>query len=226
MWVSMISTHSNGWTGKPISRVGGASPPARPSDIGGKLAAVRRASKGSACTKTGRAGMDKSFITIALFLGLTGCATIISGKHQDVQVISSPHGAKACTNGQCITTPGSFTLRKDTNYVIVIEKDGYISETVMLTSGVGGAVAGNILLGGIIGGAVDMASGAAYKLYPETVNVALRSMPGAPGDDFPPTSARSPSGQQRSTQPIPQPVVVEAPAAEVTPAVVKEVVQE
>ena len=40
----------------------------------------------------------------------------------------------------------------------------------------GGAVAGNLLLGGIIGGGVDMATGAAYKLYPETVNVALRQI--------------------------------------------------
>jgi hypothetical protein len=53
-------------------------------------------------------------------------------------------------------------------------KDGYVSETVTLTSGVGGTVAGNILLGGIIGGGIDMASGAAYKLYPETINIALR----------------------------------------------------
>jgi len=57
----------------------------------------------------------------------------------------------------------------------VVEKDGYISETVMLTSGVGSAVVGNIILGGLIGGGIDMATGAAYKLYPETVNVALRS---------------------------------------------------
>ena len=58
--------------------------------------------------------------------------------------------------------------------MVIIEKDGYVSETVTLTSGVGGAIAGNILLGGIIGGGIDMASGAAYKLYPETVNIALR----------------------------------------------------
>ncbi len=46
------------------------------------------------------------------------------------------------------TTPGSFTLRKDTNHVVVLEKEGYSSETVTLTSGVGPAVAGNIILGG------------------------------------------------------------------------------
>lgn len=117
-----------------------------------------------------------------------GCATIISGRHQDVQVISSPSGAKVCTSGQCITTPGSLTLRRDTNHVILIEKDGYISETVMLTSGVGPAVAGNIILGGLIGGGIDAATGALYKLYPETVNVALRQIGSIP----PPTTAGKP----------------------------------
>ncbi len=47
-------------------------------------------------------------------------------------------------------------------------------ETVTLTSGVGPAVAGNIIFGGLIGGGIDAASGAMYKLYPEMVNVALR----------------------------------------------------
>lgn len=116
---------------------------------------------------------------IILALGLaavlpTACATIISGKHQEVQVISSPSGAKASTSGQTIITPGTFTLRRDTNHVIAIEKEGYISETVTLTSGVGPAVAGNIIFGGLIGGGIDAATGALYKLYPETVNVALR----------------------------------------------------
>jgi hypothetical protein len=83
----------------------------------------------------------KTALVAAVLIPLTGCATIISGRHQDVQVISSPHGAKACTCGQCVTTPGSFTLRKDTNHVMLIEKPGYMSETVTLTSGVGGAIA-------------------------------------------------------------------------------------
>jgi hypothetical protein len=67
-----------------------------------------------------------------------------------------------------------------------------MSETVTLTSGVGGAIAGNLILGGIIGGGIDMASGAAYKLYPETINVALRPDPRSeptPGDDYHPKAS-------------------------------------
>jgi hypothetical protein len=51
----------------------------------------------------------KEIIVLIGIVTLTGCATFISGRHQDVQVISSPSGAKACSEGQCITTPRTFT---------------------------------------------------------------------------------------------------------------------
>jgi hypothetical protein len=66
-------------------------------------------------------------------------------------------------------------LRRDTNHVILIEKQGYLSETATLTSGMGPAVAGNIIFGGLIGWGIDAASGAQYKLYPETINISLRA---------------------------------------------------
>jgi len=140
---------------------------------------------------------------LVLIVGLVsflqaGCATIISGRHQEVQIISSPSGAKACTGGQCVTTPGTFTLRRDTNHAIAIEKDGYVSESVILTSGVGPAVAGNIIFGGLIGGGIDAASGALYKLYPETVNVALRQPGFTPTSTTPEKTPKAP--QEKSDQ--------------------------
>ena len=110
-----------------------------------------------------RMSHGSKFISVfVVALVFCGCATIISGRHQDVQVISSPSGAKSSTGGQSITTPGSLTLRRDTNHVILIEKEGYISETATVSSGVGPAVAGNIILGGLIGGGIDAATGALY----------------------------------------------------------------
>lgn len=150
--------------------------------------------------------MIKILGIVAVVLLQSGCATIISGRHQDVPVISSPHGAKACTSGQCVTTPGSFTLRRDANHIVVVEKDGYLPETVTLTSGVGAAVAGNLIFGGIIGGGIDMASGAAYKLYPETLNVALRQNPGsANAGDLQPTPGTEP--QRTTPDALPQPTI-------------------
>ena len=54
--------------------------------------------------------------------------------------------------------------------------DGCQSQQVVVQSVLGGTFAANLLLGGIIGGVVDFASGAAYRLVPETVTVTLREL--------------------------------------------------
>ena len=41
----------------------------------------------------------KELMLLMAIVTFTGCATIISGRHQDVQVLSSPQGAKACAEG-------------------------------------------------------------------------------------------------------------------------------
>lgn len=50
---------------------------------------------------------------------------------------------------------------------------GYRSAYVLVQSRTGGAVAGNVLLGGLIGGVVDGANGSTNHLYPNPVNVRL-----------------------------------------------------
>ncbi len=120
-----------------------------------------------------------------LALLASGCATITVGRHQEVQVTTAPSGAKASTEGQSITTPGTFNLLRNTNHVIVIEKEGYLNETVTLTSGVGPAVAGNLLFGRLIGTGIDAATGAMYKLSPEAVNVELKPASLSAADEKP-----------------------------------------
>ncbi len=58
--------------------------------------------------------------------------------------------------------------------MVTIEKDGYQSESVAITKSMGGAVAGNIIAGGLVGWGVDAVSGAQYNLNPTTVNVRLQ----------------------------------------------------
>ncbi len=120
--------------------------------------------------------MKIRYVLVLTWLALSpiGCATILVGRHQEIQVASLPPGAKASTEGQDITTPGTFNLLRNTNHVIVIEKEGYLPETVTLTSGVGAAVAGNLLFGRLIGTGIDAATGAMYRLSPEAVNVELK----------------------------------------------------
>jgi hypothetical protein len=58
--------------------------------------------------------------------------------------------------------------------MITLEKEGFESESVAITKSMGGAVAGNIIAGGLVGWGVDAVSGAQYNLHPETVNVRMR----------------------------------------------------
>ncbi len=101
----------------------------------------------------------------------SGCATIATGKYQNIHVTSEPPGAKVrADNGMSITTPGSFDLLRNQNHTLVAEYSGSDPQQKELKHGVQGWFWGNILLGGIIGGVVDVASGSCDKLIPDKVH--------------------------------------------------------
>ena len=105
-----------------------------------------------------------------------GCASIIHGAVQSVQVKSNPSGAvvRVNLNNMATTTPSVLTLdRKEVGYVLTFEKEGYKPVEVSLRRTLGGWVFGNIIFGGLIGIVIDFSSGSAYKLTPGEVDVAL-----------------------------------------------------
>ena len=65
-------------------------------------------------------------------------------------------------------------LKRKFDHIAEISKEGYQKETVNIKSVLSGAVAGNIIAGGLIGWGVDAASGAQWRLVPETINLRLR----------------------------------------------------
>jgi Short C-terminal domain/PEGA domain len=116
-----------------------------------------------------------SLIVVSLcFFAFCGCATIIHGTTQDVPVSTKPEGATAKeSGGQECTTPCKLTLKRKEDHAITIHKDGYQEQMVTCQHVVSGAVAGNILAGGLIGWGVDAMSGGQYRLVPETISVEL-----------------------------------------------------
>ena len=119
-------------------------------------------------------------LACGLGFGAGGCATIVNGKTQDIAIATNPPGATCyIDSGQTVVTPSSVNLRRNKDYVLTITKDGYQPQTVPLTSVMSGWMAGNILLGGIIGGGIDAATGAAWTITPEKVNINL--IPLSPG---------------------------------------------
>src|SRR5262249_1604155 len=104
----------------------------------------------------------------ALGAALSGCATIIEGTTQSVSVSTTPEEGAQCTltNSEgtwYLTSPGSTVVHKTKNDMnISCTKAGYQPGQIVAIAHFGGATAGNIIAGGVIGVAVDAASGANY----------------------------------------------------------------
>lgn len=113
----------------------------------------------------------RTFVLItALFLN-TGCATIMSGESQDLQVFSEPSGAIVTVNGEKKLTPNVFFLnRRRGPYKVTFEKPGYRSVTIELKRGTNSWAWGNIVTGGL-GLIVDILTGSIRKHTPDEIRV-------------------------------------------------------
>ena len=127
---------------------------------------------------------------------LSGCATIVKGTTQVIPVSSDPTGARVTVDSSPAgTTPTTVTLSRKQNHMVVIEKEGFAPESIAVTKSMGGAVAGNIIAGGLIGWGVDAITGAQYNLAPNTINVRLSTK----ADQPVPASARPTRPRSSST---------------------------
>lgn len=110
---------------------------------------------------------------------LAACATVTRGSNDAWVVNSEPSGAKVETsNGhQCQATPCAIKMSRKSEFTATLTKPGYKPATVQVshkTAGAGAAgVAGNVILGGVIGLGVDMYTGASQDLTPNPVTVKL-----------------------------------------------------
>ena len=106
---------------------------------------------------------------------LCGCATIINGTSQKIQVTSEPTGAVIqVDSGNIYTTPVKLRLERRRDHLLVFTKDGYEMQALKLMHVISEAVIGNTLLGGPIGWVFDVFAGTQYKLVPSPVHVELK----------------------------------------------------
>jgi len=136
----------------------------------------------------------KTWIVLGLVasLSLGGCATITRSEHDTWTVKTTPGSAAVKTsNGfACDATPCTFRMERKSEFDVTITKPGYKTWSGHVThkvSGAGGAgMAGNVLVGGIIGAVVDANTGAMLDLTPNPLEVTLeRADGGAPADGKP-----------------------------------------
>jgi hypothetical protein len=113
---------------------------------------------------------------------LSACATVTRGANDAWVVNTEPAGARVETsNGRhCASTPCAIKMSRKAEFTATITKPGYKTANVSVshkTANAGAAgVAGNVLLGGVIGLGVDMVSGASQDLVPNPVYVNLERL--------------------------------------------------
>ena len=129
--------------------------------------------------------MIRQFLITASAIGallLTGCASIVNGQNQSVSVVTRNQGAEvqgakcSLTNDKGVwylSSPGSVAVHRSFGELSVsCAMTGLPDGTVAVKSSTTGAVFGNILVGGVIGAGIDVATGAAYN-YPNLIPVAM-----------------------------------------------------
>ena len=121
----------------------------------------------------------RTALLLVASMAYAGCATVTQGTTQALVIETTPEDAQVqVSSGQsCVSTPCAIELPRKDSVSIEISKAGCTTRQVnvvsqMSTSG-GAAVAGNVLVGGIIGLGVDAATGASRELVPNPVKVTL-----------------------------------------------------
>lgn len=126
--------------------------------------------------------MKNIFVISCLLFAMTGCASIVNGTNQPLSVAAEANGVDI-TGAYCklsndkgtwfVTTPGSATVHRSAEDLHVkCKKKGEKPGLADVKSSVKGMAFGNVLFGGIIGGAVDAEDGAAFD-YPNLIKVEM-----------------------------------------------------
>ena len=124
--------------------------------------------------------MFKAIVIGIVGIGLlAGCATVTQGTKDVLVIETTPENAQVqLSSGQsCVSTPCAIELPRKASVTVEISKEGCTTRQInvlsrMATAG-GAALAGNVLVGGIIGLGVDAATGASKELTPNPVRVTL-----------------------------------------------------
>jgi len=147
----------------------------------------------------------RMLVAVLVVGSASGCASVMKDKTQPVKVEAINAAGESVAGAKCVLrndrgefnveTPNTVFVRKSAGELMVtcVEPE-YGHADGKLLSRVGGAVFGNILLGGGIGAIIDTASGVAFN-YPEWVQLVFGQSLTFDRNDFKeaqPTAAKVP----------------------------------
>lgn len=123
---------------------------------------------------------------IAFVLCLAGslgaCASITRGTGEQVAFQSEPPGAEVRTSTGlgCPETPCSFEVPRKDQFIATFTKPGYHPEQIAVSTRVSGGgalgLAGNAVVGGLVGVVVDASTGASMDHHPNPVIAHLKPL--------------------------------------------------
>jgi uncharacterized protein YceK len=99
---------------------------------------------------------------------LSGCATIIDGKTQKINLETSKPTTVAI-NGQQYSAPSVIALDRSDKDAILVNQE--CNKTILLAHKINPTFFVNILSGGVIGSTTDFASGSAWEYDKSNINV-------------------------------------------------------
>ncbi len=138
----------------------------------------------------------KRVLMLVAGLALAGCGTITRGANEDVAIQVTPNTAKVTTTlGNVCTGPCVVKAPRNKSFTVTAEAPGYESQVVAVgihATGAGTAgLAGNLVVGGLIGVGVDAATGAINDHMPNPVIITLQPVGAKPAAPAKPAPARS-----------------------------------
>lgn len=126
-------------------------------------------------------------VLVAACCMFSGCASIIHGGYQSVDITSQPAGAQVIIDGKNVgLTPKTIELRRKgrakdemkpkKEYIVKIQLDGYMAYEMKVKRELDAWFFGNLIFGGVIGMIIDASDGAMYKLTPNQVVAQMGKM--------------------------------------------------
>lgn len=148
--------------------------------------------------------MKRLIVVAVLAAALGGCASMTRGTKEDVRIEVEPANAAVTTDlGEAFSCTGPCTLKvpRKKEFTVTATAPGYEPETVAVETRMSGGgtagLAGNVLVGGVIGIGIDAANGAMLDHTPNPVIIRLKPIgdplaPAAPSEG--PVARPEPAG--------------------------------